>query len=157
VVDLGTDGAKDRAVPREIVVHGSAKGFAQEITAGNHRLSADEPQTVGGTDTGPTPYDLIAAALGACTSMTVALYARRKQWALETVTVKLGHSRVHAADCANCEAKDGLLDRIEVEVEFHGNLDEDQRQRLLQIANQCPVHKTLTSKIDIRTRLRGSQ
>ncbi len=156
-MDPGTNGVKVRAVPREIVVHGSAKGFAQEITAANHRLVADEPQTVGGTDTGPTPYDLIAAALGACTSMTVSLYARRKQWALETVTVKLSHSRVHAADCANCEAKDGLLDRLEVEVELHGNLDEEQRQRLLQIANQCPVHKTLTSKIDIRTRLRGSQ
>jgi putative redox protein len=86
--------------------------------------------------------------------MTVSLYARRKQWPLETVTVKLGHSRVHAVDCAECETRDGMLDRIEVEVALHGDLDDEQRQRLLEIASKCPVHKTLTSKIDIRTRLR---
>jgi putative redox protein len=145
------------AAPPAVVVHGSAQGFAQKITAGRHRLSADEPQAVGGTDTGLTPYDLLVAALGACTSMTVSLYARRKQWPLEAVTVKLSHSRVHATDCADCETKDGMLDRIEVEVELSGNLDVEQRQRLLDIASKCPVHKTLTSEIDIRTRLRELQ
>jgi putative redox protein len=89
--------------------------------------------------------------------MTVSLYARRKQWPLEAVTVKLRHSRVHAADCGDCETKDGKLDRIEVEVELRGDLDEEQLQRLLDIANKCPVHETLTSEIGIRTRLRGSQ
>ena len=138
---------------REAVVRGKADGFAQEITVGGHQLLADEPRTYGGTDTGPTPYDLLAAALGTCTSMTVSLYARRKAWPLESVTVRLRHSKVHADDCAECDTKVRLLDRIELDVELHGDLSEDQRTRLLEIANKCPVHKTLTSEIDIRTRL----
>jgi putative redox protein len=139
--------------PREAVVHGSAEGFAQEITVGGHRLKSDEPQAVGGTDTGPSPYDLLISALGACTSMTVSLYARRKQWPLESVTVRLRHAKIHAADCERCETKDGMLDRIERDVALHGDLSEEQRARLLEIANKCPVHKTLTSEIDIQTRL----
>ena len=139
--------------PRETVVHGSASGFAQEITAGGHRLATDEPTALGGTDTGPTPYDLLLSALGACTSMTVSLYARRKQWPLEAVTVRLRHSKIHAADCADCETKEGKLDRIEANIELHGHLTEEQRARLLEIASKCPVHKTLTSEIDIHTRL----
>jgi putative redox protein len=139
--------------PREAVVHGSAKGFAQEITVGGHRLLADEPVAVGGTDTGPGPYDLLIAALGACTSMTVSLYARRKQWPLQGVTVKLRHAKIHAADCEDCEKKEGMLDRIERDVELHGALTDEQRARLLDIANKCPVHKTLTSEIKIKTRL----
>lgn len=139
--------------PGQAVVHGSAKGFAQEITVGQHLLRADEPKALGGTDTGPNPYDLLISALGACTSMTLSLYARRKQWPLEAVTVRLRHSKVHAADCADCETEEGMLDRIERDVELHGDLTEEQRKRLLDIANQCPVHKTLTSEIDIRTRL----
>ena len=139
--------------PREAVVRGSTKGFAQTISIGDHRLAADEPQALGGTDTGPTPYDLLISALGACTSMTVSLYARRKQWPLEAVTVRLRHSKTYATDCAECETKDGRLDRIELDVELHGNLTEEQRKRLLEIANKCPVHKTLTSEIDIRSRL----
>jgi putative redox protein len=141
------------AAPRETVVHGSASGFAQEIVVGSHRLPADEPAALGGTDTGPTPYDLLACALGACTSMTLALYARRKRWPLEAVTVRLRHSKIHAADCADCETKDGMLDRIECDVELHGGLTDEQRTRLLEIANKCPVHRTLTSEIEIRTRL----
>ena len=137
---------------REIVVHGNAMGFAQEITAGPHRLLADEPSAVGGTDTGPNPYDLLLASLGACTSMTVSLYARRKQWPLEAVTVRLRHSKIHATDCEECETKTVLLDRIERDVELQGNLTQEQRTRLLDIANRCPVHRTLTSEIQILTR-----
>ncbi len=138
---------------REVVVRGSATGFAQEIAAGGHQLVADEPRSLGGTDTGPSPYDLLASALGACTSMTIALYARRKQWPLESVTVRLRHSKVHAADCADCETRSGMLDRIERDIELRGDLSQEQRARLLDIANKCPVHRTLTSEIDVQTRL----
>jgi putative redox protein len=139
--------------PRETVVHGGAKGFAQEITVGRHALVADEPVAAGGTDTGPTPYDLLLASLGACTSMTVSLYARRKQWPLEAVNVRLRHAKIHAADCEECETRTGLIDRIERDVEFRGELSEEQRARLLDIAGKCPVHRTLSSEIRIRTRL----
>ena len=137
-----------------VVVGGAADGFGQAITAGAHHLRADEPITEGGTETGPTPYDLLLAALGSCTSMTVSMYARRKQWPLEHVTVRLRHSKIHAQDCVQCETEDRQLDRIERELELRGALDEDQRSRLLAIANRCPVHVTLTSRIDIQTRLR---
>ena len=141
------------AEPREVVVHGSGIGFAQEIVIGSHRLRADEPAAVGGTDTGPGPYDLLLAALGSCTSMTIALYARRKQWPLEGVRVRLWHSRIHAADCEDCETKISMLDLIERDVGLEGRLDEEQRAHLLDIANKCPVHRTLTSEIKIKTRL----
>ena len=136
-----------------VVVRGAATGLAQQIIAGPHRLVSDEPTSVGGTDTGPTPYDLLLAAIGSCTSMTIALYARRKQWALERVTVRLRHSRVHAEDCAECETRMGKLTLIERDIELEGVLDEDQRARLLAMANRCPVHLTLTSQMEIRTRL----
>jgi putative redox protein len=136
-----------------VVVRGDAGGFAQEIVAGAHRLTSDEPASAGGTDTGPTPYDLLLAALGSCTSMTVAMYARRKRWALERVTVRLRHSRVHAEDCADCESRDAMLTVIERSIAFDGVLEEDQRARLLEIANRCPVHLTLTARIEIRTTL----
>ena len=136
-----------------VVVRGKAAGFVQKIDAGRHRLASDEPAGVGGTDLGPNPYDLLLAALGSCTSMTVGLYARRKQWPLEDIVVRLRHSRVHAADCEDCETKEGMLDRIDRELELTGPLTEDQRARLLDIASKCPVHRTLTSEIDIRTRL----
>ena len=136
---------------KSVLVRGSAAGFAQEIHAGPHRLHADEPASAGGTDTGPSPYDLLLAALGACTSMTVAIYARRKAWPLEEVTVHLRHSRIHAADCAECETKEGLLNRIERDIHFSGPLTDEQRSKLLEIANKCPVHRTLMSEIDIKT------
>ncbi len=152
---MSTVGPMGKGTPeaRTVIVTGNAAGYAQEITVGPHRLSGDEPTAAGGTDTGPNPYDLLLAALGSCTSMTIAMYARRKGWPLEAVTVRLRHSRIHAADCESCETKEGLLDRIEREVELGGRLGEEQRARLLEIANKCPVHRTLTSEIDIRTRL----
>jgi putative redox protein len=136
-----------------VTVTGSAAGFAQEISVGRHRLSADEPTSEGGTDSGPNPYDLLLAALGSCTSMTVALYARRKGWPLDRVSVKLQHSKIHAADCESCETREGLLDHIDRMLELTGRLSDEQRARLLEIANKCPVHHTLTSEIDIQTRL----
>jgi uncharacterized OsmC-like protein len=138
---------------REVVVRGRADGFAQEVVAGRHRFAADEPLGAGGTDTGPSPYDLLCAALGACTSMTLGMYARRKQWPLVSVTVRLRHSRIYASDCAECETKEGMLDRIERDIELEGALTAEQRARLLEIADKCPVHRTLISEINIRSRL----
>jgi putative redox protein len=149
---IGSAGSDDGGA-RTVIVSGTAVGFTQDIAVGGHRLRGDEPTSVGGADTGPSPYDLLLAALGSCTSMTVALYARRKQWPLEAVTVRLRHSRIHAADCESCETQEGMLDRIDREVELIGPLSEDQRARLLEIASKCPVHRTLTSEIDIQTRL----
>jgi len=138
---------------REVVVHGGADGFIQDVHVAGHRLVVDEPRALGGTDTGPSPYDLLISALGACTSMTVSLYARRKQWPLKAVTVRLRHSKIHAADCADCDTKEGKLDGVERDIELHGDLTTEQRAQLLEMANKCPVHKTLTSEINIRTRL----
>ena len=136
-----------------VVVRGAADGFVQEVIAGVHQLRCDEPTSAGGTDTGPTPYDLLLGALGACTSMTLAMYARRKTWPLEQVTVRLRHSREYAQDSARCETQDARLTVIDREIELDGSLDEDQRARLLAIANRCPVHRTLSSRIEIRTKL----
>jgi putative redox protein len=127
--------------------------FAQTITVGKHRLRADEPASAGGADTGPSPYDLLLAGLGACTSMTIRMYAELKQLPLDKVTVRLRHDKVHAQDCAECETKEGKIDRIDREVELEGRLDEAQRAKLLEIANKCPVHRTLHSEVWIPTRL----
>ncbi len=143
--------------PADVVVRGKATGFLQEIVSGPFHLQADEPVDVGGTDAAPTPYDYLLAGLGACTSMTVALYARRKQWPLQDVTVSLYHSRIHARDCSECETKAGLLDRIQVEVELSGPLTAEQRSKLMEIAEKCPVHRTLKSEIDIQIRPKSAQ
>lgn len=136
-----------------VSIQGSGARFAQEIVAGRHHLVADEPVAAGGTDAGPTPYDLLLAALGVCTSMTVGMYARRKNWPLEGILVRLGHSKIHAEDCAECESKAGTLDRIELELELSGSLTSEQRSKLFEIAGKCPVHRTLEAGISIRSRL----
>jgi|ERR1044071_592591 putative redox protein len=136
----------------DVIVRGDAAGFAQEIIAGPHRLTADEPIEAGGGDTGLSPYDLLLAALGSCTSMTISLYARMKKWPLESVTVNLRHSKIHAADCRDCETKEGKIDRIEREIHFVGTLDQEQQKKLLEIADKCPVHRTLRSEINIQTK-----
>jgi putative redox protein len=135
-----------------VVVRETRHGqLQQEIIAGSHRLLADEPVNAGGLDSGPGPYDLLLAALGACTSMTVRLYADRKQMPLKRTQVRLRHNRIYAADCAECETKQGMLDRIERVITLEGDLDAAQRARLMEIADQCPVHRTLTSEINIGT------
>ena len=133
----------------EVIV--SSDGYLkQQITAGRHNLIADEPKEAGGTDDGPDPYSLLLAALGACTSMTLQLYARRKGWPLEKVEVSLRHSRIHAEDCEECNVKEGRIERIERFISLTGPLTEEQRARLLEIAQRCPVHKTLTSEVSIK-------
>jgi uncharacterized OsmC-like protein/alpha-beta hydrolase superfamily lysophospholipase len=125
--------------------------FQQEILSGPHRFLADEPVKVGGLDSGPGPYDLLLAGLGACTSMTLRLYADHKKLPLERVSVRLVHNRIHAEDCLNCETKEGMVDRIDRNITMEGPLNAEQRRRLLEIADKCPVHRTLESEIEIRT------
>ena len=141
-------------LPGEVVVAETGTGrFGEEIAVGHHRLAADEPIASGGNDSGPGPYDYLLASLGACTAMTLRLYAERKGLPLERTIVRLSHAKIHAEDCADCETKVGLLDRIERHIELQGALDEAQRQRLLEIADKCPVHRTLTSEVKIATTL----
>jgi uncharacterized OsmC-like protein len=143
--------------PGTVVVTDTGEGpFGQALLDGRHILKADEPAAVGGKDEGPNPYELLLMSLGACTSMTLRLYATRKALPLEHVVVRLRHSKVHAEDCANCENKAAMIDRIDRAIELVGALDEAQRTRLLQIADMCPVHRTLSAKIDIRTTLAGA-
>lgn len=133
-----------------LVTVSSENGLTQEIVSRTHRWRADEPAP-DGWDTGPSPYELLLGSLGACTSMTLRLYAQRKGIDLRGITVRLQHYRIHAEDCRDCETKSGFLDRIDREIELTGNLDEVQRHRLLEIAERCPVHRTLKSEINIRT------
>jgi uncharacterized OsmC-like protein/alpha-beta hydrolase superfamily lysophospholipase len=146
---LRAGGDEDRGV---VLVRETGQGrFQQEITAGAHRLLADEPNDVGGTDSGPNPYDLLLAALGACTAMTLRLYAERKALRLDRVAVRLRHAKVHAADCESCERKDAKVERIERGIVLEGELDAHERARLLEIADKCPIHRTLTAGVDIAT------
>jgi putative redox protein len=126
--------------------------FEQSIIAGPHRYLADEPVSAGGNGSGPNPYDYLLASLGACTSMTIRLYADLKKIPLTRVAVALRHDKIHAADCADCETKEGKIDRIEREVTLEGDLTPEQRAKLMEIADKCPVHRTLHSEIDIRTK-----
>lgn len=154
-----TEGAQNPApedTAGEVVVGETGQGkFQQSISMGRHGLIADEPLDVGGLNSGPSPYDLLLAALGACTSMTLRMYADRKSIALEHVSVTLRHAKIHAADCANCETTAGQVDRIERLITLDGDLDDATRARLLEIADKCPVHRTLTSEVDIQTELAG--
>ena len=151
-LDVPASVAKAQSEAGVVTVRETRAGkFQQEIMSGPHRFLADEPVAVGGLDSGPGPYDLLLAGLGACTSMTVRLYAERKALPLERVTVRLTHNKIHATDCENCETKEGMIDRIDRTITFEGKLDAETRQRLLEIADKCPVHRTLTSEINIRT------
>lgn len=136
-----------------VVVTSTGHGLVQEIAVGPHRLESDEPKSAGGFDQGPDPYALLLSALGSCTSMTLQLYARHKAIPLERIRVHLRHAKVHAKDCAECENKEGMLDWIERRIELSGALSAEQREALLGIANKCPVHRTLTSRIKIDTSL----
>jgi putative redox protein len=151
---LEAESAPAEAVPGVRVAEAGEGRFAQLVTMGKHRLRADEPVAVGGDDSGPGPYDLLLAGLGACTSMTVRMYAAQKKWPLERVTVDLKHDKVHATDCAECETREGKVDRIERVLTLEGDLDEAQRARLLEIANKCPVHRTLHSEVWVPTTLK---
>ena len=134
----------------DVVVRSTGTAFVQQATAGRHQFTIDEPVSYGGTDMAATPYDLLLAALGSCTSMTIGLYARRKGMPLENVTVSLWHSKIHATDCAECETRVGRIDRIDIAIELTGALSDQQRTRLVEVAKLCPVHRTLTSEINIR-------
>jgi len=138
---------------RAVTVSGGPSGLRQTVSVGPHLLLSDEPKGAGGEDQGPDPYELLLAALGSCTNMTLRIYAERKRWPLQEVRVVLKHSKSYANDCADCEQPTAMLDRIERQITLIGELTEEQRQRLLQVANLCPVHRTLTSKIEIQTGL----
>ena len=139
--------------PRNVVVRETRNSkFQQTVTVGSHQMLADEPVAAGGQDSGPGPYDFVLAGLGACTSMTMRLYADRKSLPLDRVTVTLKHSKIYAKDCAECETREGMLDQIERDIAIEGDLDADQRKRLMEIADKCPVHRTLTSEIHIVTK-----
>jgi len=142
------------SIPQETVVSETEEGqFTQKIIIGNHVLTADEPIINGGKDTGPSPYDFLLAALGSCTSMTLRMYAKLKKFPLEHVIVRLKHDKIHVDDCIGCENNNSKIDHIERLIELEGTLTEEQRIQLLEIANKCPVHRTLKSKIMITTKL----
>jgi putative redox protein len=138
--------------PGEVRVEEVGRSLRQRIRSGTHAWWADEPERLGGSDSGPDPYAHLLAGLGACTSMTLRMYAARKQWPLEGVGVRLRHTRIHAEDCERCETTEGRVDRIERDLELRGPLSREQRGRLLEIADRCPVHRTLSGEIDIVTR-----
>jgi uncharacterized OsmC-like protein len=137
------------------VVVTTGKELRTEVSAGGHALVADEPESLGGTDEGPNPYDLLLAALGGCTAMTLRMYADRKGWPLESVTVRLSQDRIHAKDCEECETEEGRIDRIRREVELGGPLEEKQRRRLVEVADMCPVHRTLKAEVLVENSLVG--
>lgn len=139
--------------PRNVVVRETrASKFQQTVTTGPHQMLADEPVAVGGADTGPGPYDLLLSALGACTSMTMRMYADRKSLPVDRITVTLKHNKIHAEDCAECETREGLIDQIDRVIKIEGALDADQHKRLMEIADKCPVHRTLHSEVRILTK-----
>jgi putative redox protein len=145
--------AASSTAPRNVVVRETRDSkYQNDVIVGPHHLFADEPVAVGGADTGPGPYDYVLAGLGACTSITMRMYADRKSLPLDRVTITLSHSKIHAEDCAECETKAGMLDQFDRVISMEGALDADQRKRLMEIADKCPVHRTLESEIHIVTR-----
>jgi putative redox protein len=140
--------------PGSVAARTHATGFRTEIVTGRHTLVADEPASVGGTNLGPSPYELLSSALAACTTMTLRMYAGVKKLDLHSVTVRVAHDKIHAADCVDCDSESGRIDEFRREIVLDGDLDDEQRQRMLEIADRCPVHKTLHGEIKIRTSLR---
>jgi putative redox protein len=136
-----------------VICETGKSGYYTEIMANGHPLAADEPVKAGGTDLGPSPYELLLAALGSCTSMTLRMYADRKNLPVEKILVRLKHEKIHAEDCESCETNEGKLDRIEREIEVTGHLDNNQREKLLEIADKCPVHRTLRSEVVVNSKL----
>lgn len=137
----------------QVRVKSGREFYLQEISSRDHTWPADEPEDRGGTDVGPTPYEMLLGALGACTTITVQMYARRKGWDLKGITVDLEHRRIHAADCADCQSKEGFISRIDTRVSFQGELSQEQKERLFEIAGRCPVKKTLEGEVVIRSEL----
>jgi putative redox protein len=135
------------------VARTGADGYRTEILADGHPLVSDEPVSAGGTNTGPSPYELLAAALGACTGITLRMYADRKEWPLDEVEVSVRHEKRHCDDCADAASGEPMMDHLHRELRFEGDLDEEQRGRLREIADRCPVHRTLRSEVDISTEL----
>ena len=145
---------ESESVENQVITHIGKSGFTTDIRAEGHRLVSDEPVSKGGAGLGPAPYGYLMAGLGACTAMTLRMYSERKQWPLDAVTVKLSHQKIDATDCDDCQTKEGKLDQIQREIELTGALDDPQKQRLMQIADRCPVHRTLKSEIIIRSKLK---
>jgi uncharacterized OsmC-like protein len=137
--------------PRSVLVRGPATGFRTEVDVGGHHLTVDEPIPVGGGDSGPSPYEMLLAALGSCTAMTLRIYADKRKWPLERASVKLQHRKVHAQDCVDCDHKTTRMDVVDRVITLEGPLDESQRAKLLEIAERCPVHQTLASSIKVNT------
>lgn len=150
----GRDGADEPRVT--VVAETGEEGYAQRVTVGPHELVADEPVSAGGGDAGPSPYDLLLASLGTCTSMTIRMFAQRRGWPLRGITVRLRHSRIHAVDCENCESDSGQVDHIQRDIAIDGDLDDEQRTTLMKIADRCPVHRTLQSEVAIDTHPAGA-
>jgi uncharacterized OsmC-like protein len=134
----------------DVIVQGTARDFHQKIVTGKHHFEGDEPLEVGGKDAAPTPYDYLLAALGMCTSMTIGWHARKRNIPLDAITISLWQSRIHAKDCEDCLTKEGMINRIDVQIELTGALTEQQRSILMEAAARCPVHRTLTHEINIR-------
>ncbi len=146
--------ARQEVIDNRVTARTGHEGFYTEMFANGYPLVADEPASYGGTGQGPSPYDYLQAALGACTTMTVQMYARRKKWPLKTAVVRLSHKKIHAEDCEHCEEKGTKIDRFERELELQGDLSKEQRRRLLEIAEKCPVHRTLHAEVLVETSLR---
>jgi putative redox protein len=138
---------------RVVIVDTAHTPYLEHVTVGAHRLQGDEPTDAGGTDAGPNPYEFLLTALGVCTCITVQMYAQRQHWPLEAIHIALTHAKAHADDCTACASEIRMIDTVEMEIALTGDLSEEQRKRLLEIASRCPVHRTLTSAVQIHTRV----